>query len=194
MNFTIDVHCSPIYTHRLKQNGSFGQLAAPYGEPSRDDFIFASYAAATEWLEQNESYTLGGKAYLTCPATVSFEDPVLIIRPHRNSKPSQPVFSKSELKTLLIQRDERINSALVVDFDGFLHLLPLERSLLEGYPVRLETFIAGDSLPDVDTIYRLLLQGWFDHLTTGEIVYAHEVQDIDEEALTNAIRDVVSNI
>lgn len=112
----------------------------------------------------------------------------------KNSNPTH-LFTLEEIKELMRCADDSVNNQLVIDEDGYPHLV---HNAGEGnlYPVSIETWCAGNyyvgsnsSLSDAEPSYHLCLIGWVHYLETGTHFYDDNYQPIeDEEAFINRIR------
>lgn len=112
----------------------------------------------------------------------------------RNGKPSH-LFTKDEIEIQMRNADDRINNVLVIDEDGYAHVVEFNEAIYL-YPVRHESWQAGNiyvgkysSLATLEDDYISSLQGWLDYLTYGKHVYMDYVRDNNnEEILLSEIR------
>lgn len=103
------------------------------------------------------------------------------IRIRKVANPSH-IFTREDVELAMRNADDRKNNILVVDENGFIQILtaPVQ---LKSYPVRLETWHAGNlyvgkysSLSTLDNTYLLALQGWYKYLSIGQTVYSDYVE------------------
>jgi hypothetical protein len=191
MKFTIDVVKLIMTTHRLKKDGTFKEIS--FIDVLPDDMIFDTIQEAQFWKENQSEFQVVGKMIKANPTSTGMADSYLHIRSHRVGKPKQMVFSKQEVENVLKYGNDNIHNSLVVDFDGFVHLVPFEQAIT-GYAVRFETFQAGNgyvgsksSLNHLDGTYLALLEGWLDHLET------HDCEYRDSESRRSEV-DILSDI
>jgi serine/threonine protein kinase len=98
------------------------------------------------------------------------------IRLKRTGKPVH-LFTKLEIKEAMCKADDRHTNMLVIDENGFAHVIQdINRSFL--YPVRNESWGGGggfvgkySDLSTIDNDYLTSLQGWLSYLESGESVY-----------------------
>lgn len=112
---------------------------------------------------------------------------------HRKGKPSH-LFTETEIRTLMQQADDSKINKLVIDEDGFAHII---QDVSDGmfYPVSQESWGANlgyvgnnSSLSDLHDSYVLSLHSWLRYLRTGQRVYDDLwVSDIGLEDVINEI-------
>ena len=97
-------------------------------------------------------------------------------------KPSH-MFTKDELKDILINGDDHKNNYLVIDENGYFKLLQRSREKAT-FPVRFEGFKAFNnyvgkysSLNHLDNLYVMALEGWLQYLSRGTSVYMDYKRD-----------------
>jgi hypothetical protein len=88
------------------------------------------------------------------------------------------LFTESEIETLMRNADDEYNNKLVIDEDGYAHIVqnPKQGFL---YPVSQETWDAGNmyvgknsNLSDLHDSYVLCMHLWLAYLETGQYMYA----------------------
>ena len=95
---------------------------------------------------------------------------------HKNGKPTH-LFTQEEIGEAMRQADDRVHNVLVIDEDGYAHVISdVFRAL--SYPVRHEIWNAGNcyvgkysDLRTLGDMYVQSLEGWYDYLTHGHRVY-----------------------
>lgn len=200
MKFTIDAMNMIFTTHRLKKNGSFEKFQADSKVLLDDDMAFDSYQAAKAWKLGKDEVVIDGEKVKVNPGAISLTDTYLRIRPHRTNKPKQMVFTKSDVEEVLRNGNDEIHNVLVVDWDGYVHLLPFRQGK-EGYAVRIESFQAGNGyvgpksrLNHLNDTYLTLLEGWLTHLRTHDSVYRDYSSTRDEEEILKDIQDAYNSL
>ncbi|MCQ6281709.1 protein kinase [Bacillus sp. EB600] len=123
------------------------------------------------------------------------------MRPHRTEKPKNPYITKEDLKRVLIAGNEHDHNSLIIDFDGYLHLIPFNRARGGPYAVRFETFLAGNgyvgsqsSLNHINDTYLSLLEGWLEHLVGHDKIYRNYPSDQTKEKLIEKINEAINNL
>nr|WP_259549244.1 hypothetical protein [Heyndrickxia oleronia] len=195
MKYTIDIYKIIYTTHRLKKDGTFKPFKLSHEkELEEDDYTFDSYANAKIWLDNQDYVEASGEKIPVNPSSYGIADPSVRIRPHRTGKPKQKVFSKEQLKEVLLNGDDRINNSLIVNNDGFLKLVPFSQVRNISYAVRFETFDSGNgyvgkgaSLYNLDEIYLSLLDAWAIHLVSHDRIYKDHPSNQTEEELLKEI-------
>ena len=106
----------------------------------------------------------------------------------RTGKPSH-IFTKDEIKEAMRNADDRINNVLVIDEDGYAHVVEFSDKIFL-YPVRHESWQAGNryvgkysSLATLADDYISSLQAWLEYLTYGKHIYVDYVRDNNNEEL-----------
>ena len=102
----------------------------------------------------------------------------------RKNKPSH-LFTLDEIKKLMTDADDSKNNKLVIDEDGYAHIIT-NPGLAYLYPVSIETWCAGNgyvgqdsSLSDAEPAYHLCLSLWLDYLITNKKQYDDCYRQID---------------
>lgn len=106
----------------------------------------------------------------------------------RNGRPSH-LFTKEEIQYVMMQADDRVNNQLVIDENGYAHIINDTR-LSHLYPVSHEIWEAGNNyvgkyskLGTLDDNYISSLQNWIMYLETGKhqsADYVDEERNVDE--------------
>jgi hypothetical protein len=203
MKYTIDVAADSIWTtHRLKKDRTFKTFTGKHEKVIlEDDFTFDDYYEAKHWMSNHNFIEVEGEKIEVNPTVSGLTDPVASIRPHRISKPKQAYFSKEQLRKVLLSGNDNINNSLVVDFDGYLHLVPFKQAKEGPYAVRFETFVAGNgyvgeesNLYHLEDTYLGLLDSWSIHLVSHDMEYREHPCDQSKEELIKEIKEAIENL
>jgi len=105
------------------------------------------------------------------------------------------IFTKDEIKEAMIKADDRVDNQLVVDENGYVHIIQ-ELRYRNTYPVALESWDARNcyvgkysKLSTLDDNYIMCLQGWLSYLKRGSHIKVEYLQDTaDEEMLLKEIK------
>lgn len=202
MKYTIDVDNILTTTHRLKKEGIFKKYTGDHEKDIlEDDLTFDDYYDARNFKEKLEFVEIDGEKIKANPTSYGLSDPVLYIRPHRTGKPVQSYFTEDDLKRELLSGNDEINNSLIVDTDGFLHLVPFNQAKKGPYAVRFETFIAGNgyvgsesSLNHLEGTYLALLEAWSIHLVSHDKVYRDYYGGKSKEELINKIIKTIEGL
>lgn len=196
MRFTIDVFRAIFPEYRLKKNGTFGKINGKNSNViAEDDFTFDSLSEGEKWKREQKFIEVEGEKIEVNPTTGrGLGSYYVSVEPHRIRKPKQNFITKDQLKTTLIQGDDSVHNSLIIDFDGFLHLLPFEQAKNCPYAVRYESFQAGNGyvgsdsgMSHLDRTYLALLQGWSDHLASSKQIYRDYADNESEEEVVKEI-------
>ena len=94
------------------------------------------------------------------------------------------LFTKKEIEDVMRNADDRRNNQLVIDEDGFAHVV--DRKYGDLYPVSHETWCGYknyvgrySSLPTLDENYLDSLDAWLSYLREGTHVFCHEWQTME---------------
>lgn len=111
----------------------------------------------------------------------------------RKNKPSH-LFTLDEIKKLMTDADDSKNNKLVIDEDGYAHIIT-NPGLAYLYPVSIETWCAGNgyvgqdsSLSDAEPAYHLCLSLWLDYLITNKKQYDDCYRQIDVDKTIEEIK------
>lgn len=103
----------------------------------------------------------------------TFTEPYFSIIIHRSGVPEH-LFTQDEIETLMLNADDRTNNTLVIDAEGYAHILQAQ-DMTKFYPVVYETWCAGNNyvgryskLSDLESAYHYCLGQWYDYLKTNE--------------------------
>lgn len=200
MKYTIDLSDILHTTHRLKKDGTFKQFLGNHEkEILEDDFTFDNYSEARLWKNRQDFIEVDGRKIPVNPVSSHLSDPSVGIRPHRTGKPKQDYFTMDELRKVLLNGNDNYNNSLIVDFDGFLHVVPFKEALERGYAVRYETFGAGNgyvgresSLNHIEDTYLALLSAWSIHLHSHNKVYRDYPPTESEEEIIQEIKEAIA--
>lgn len=167
----------------LLEDGNIG-LPSQYNQP----FIFTSRKDVVETVKSvnnkvRDYYELAGFARPLHVSDFNMEFDLI-----KTQKPTH-LFTKEEIRELMYNADDRHNNKLVIDEDGYAHLVQdIDLGLL--YPVSHGAWIAGNNyvgryspLSTVESNYIDSLVCWLDYLKTGErqtCNYHESVENVDE--------------
>lgn len=111
----------------------------------------------------------------------------------RKNKPSH-LFTFDEIKQLMADADDSKNNKLVIDEDGYAHIIVIPGPAFL-YPVSIETWCAGNgyvgqnsSLNDAESVYHLCLSLWLDYLNTDEKQYDDYYRQVDVDKTIEEIK------
>lgn len=202
MKFTVDVKELLDTTHRLKKDGTFKEFTGSHPkELLDDDFTFDDFYQAQNWKKSQKFVEVDGEKIEVNPRSSSFGDPIVRLYPHRTGKPKKNFISLEELKTVLLSGDDSIDNSLIIDFDGFLHLVPFRQAKNGPYAVRFETFLAGNgyvgnesSLNHIENTYKALLQGWEIHLGCHDMIYMDYADSTSIEETKKEILEAIEKL
>lgn len=98
------------------------------------------------------------------------------------------LITKEQIKEVLVKGDDTVGNVLVVDELGYPHLINSSETLIQFYPVRLESFAAYNNyvgkfskLNHLEETYLICLKAWADHLNRDEFIYLDYNDKIDEK-------------
>lgn len=119
------------------------------------------------------------------------------IRLKRGSIPPVHLFTEEEIRQLMVDADDRRGNVLVVDEDGYAHIIP-DTSDADYYPVRLESWDARNNyvgkyskLGDLRGAYLRALECWHDYLETGQHQYTDYTELKDDREIVEKIRKIM---
>lgn len=198
MKFTINAEQLMEITHRLKKSGNFEKYTDDPTVIMDDDYTFESYSEAKQWKQAQSKVEIDDLEIEANPTSIGLGRTRIAIRGQRINKPKQKVFTKEQLRNVLLQGDDSVKNSLVIDKEGYIQLVPFERAKDAGYPVRFETFHAGNGYVgseydsnELENLYLTLLEGWVEHLTSGDTVYRDYSTGRSEEELFNIIDEKI---
>jgi serine/threonine protein kinase len=162
-----------------------------------DDALFSDFTALKQFLETIDDIIL---------VDTKLQDTSLLLRPYsyiieirRISAPSH-LFTIDELRSALINGNDRKQNTLVVNGQGYLHLFESEDAFdLLQFPVINETYqpygnYTGKytSLFDLEEIYGALLNSWHEHLKHGCRCRVDYFSPVDNEKTIKEILEYYS--
>lgn len=119
------------------------------------------------------------------------------IRWSRNGMPSH-LFTKEEIKKEMQKADDRKGNKLVIDEEGYVHVIPFHSVCGDIYPVAHEMWGAYknyvgkySSLTELDSAYIDSLGCWLEYLKTGEYQYCGENQFGNEDQIAEDIKQLM---
>lgn len=116
---------------------------------------------------------------------------------HKMQHPNH-LFTKSEIEVTLKAGDDSKNNVLVIDADGYAHLVENKEYQKSQYAVTHESYNAYNNyvgkystLNHLDDEYISSLQGWLRYLKTGRSVYVDyvDIENNDEDKLIKQIKE-----
>ena len=192
-------------TYRLKKDNTWEKQTDFKKYDPVTDKLFHHFYEAKKWLHINNPISVHGEIVdinkkMKDLLSDEYEFEIIV---HRIRKPLHPIFTKEELKNVLLDGDDRQSNYLVVDYDGYLKLIPdFALQDFQEYPVRFELFVAGggyvgpkSSLNHLDRTYHSLLEGWELHLQSGRSIYQeYATLKKSEEELKKGIMEIVNQL
>lgn len=127
----------------------------------------------------------------------TLEQPYFSIEIIKTGTPSH-LFSKEEIKELMIAADDRHDNILVIDEDGNARIIS-DRADTCVYPVVHHTWCARNvyvgkysTLPDLDSCYHYCLGKWYDYLLegVGQTMVDYEEHHETDEELVKKIKEI----
>ncbi|PWK92253.1 protein kinase-like protein [Hallerella porci] len=121
-------------------------------------------------------------------------DYTINIEIRKNINP-QRLFTKDELREVILAADDRLDNILVIDENGFAHIVQDDTFL---FPVRNSIWCHGNKyagkysdLNHLDKVYSYMLCAWLEYLKTGEHQYTSDcvIQTSDDEMI-NEIKQI----
>lgn len=117
-----------------------------------------------------------------------------IIRLKRGDIPPMHMFTEEEIRHLMIDADNRRGNVLVVDEDGYAHIVS-DTIDTDYYPVRLESWNVRNNyvgkyseLGNLRGEYLRALDCWYDYLKTGQHQYTDYTEQTDDKEIIEKIR------
>lgn len=196
MKFTIDFRKGLFSERRLKVDNTFKEIIDEK-KLHEDDLLFGEYSDARLWVDYNPTVTIEGVSYETGNSARKVGTPIIYIKFHRLTKPKKHLATKEEINEVLRNGDNEKYNMLVIDFDGQPKLI---QDVHRGYAVRFEGYGAkgnyvgrGISQHHVNKTYKLYLEAWLLHLTSGQMVFKdHLLDDSSEDELISKIKNAIS--
>ncbi|MER2295404.1 MAG: protein kinase [Desemzia incerta] len=165
-----------------------------------------NFNEAKLYLKQNGKFSFGknnlfiinsridlNKLYFLCEIKLPNQDNKSLVKDalevelKRNKKPTH-LFTKNEIKSVLLAGDDHQPNTLVINEFGVASLINPTEEKGRFYPVRLETFAPYNnyvgkysSLNHLDDTYLNCLSAWLDHLKYGKFIYSDHHELIDEK-------------
>lgn len=137
-------------TYRLKNDRSWQKIEDFETFNSDEDLLFSSYREAELFIQAKPQFEINGEPMDWIKYESShvgdfgstFHFKIIV---HQTENPKNRYPTKEQVKSVLINGDDDYNNFLVIDFDGFPNLIRrVAGTPLTGYPVRFETFNAGN--------------------------------------------------
>lgn len=194
--------------YRLQRDSSWKEISDFHICNESCDMVFNSHSEAVRWLKNNEIQIINGNTCSTSPYEAhtlgddthySFE--ILV---HRKTKPH--LFTRDELKQVLMHGDDTVHNSLYIDFNGYLKLKNINSQGdfigYSEYAVRNESYDAfngyvGKEFEDdyINTLYLNLLEEWEIHLNSGRSLYLdYDKSNLDEKAILAEIHRTLENL
>jgi hypothetical protein len=170
-----------------------------------EDMLFETIEEAIAWLNTNTEVNIDGEIVSTKPKTSfkagddRFHFEVIL---HREECPEH-IFTKDELRNVLLNGDDNKNNVLIVNLQGYFKLINrAELTYIRKYPVRYETFCSGNHYVGykleenlINNIYCICLEAWLMHLKTGRSIYKDYLsKELTEVELLKEIKGIYSEL
>lgn len=109
MLYTIDVGF--IYTeYRLKQDGTFKKFQGEhFKEVEEDDLTFSNFTEAKSIAKKIQKIEVAGETIDVDSSNIVSKS--VMLRPHRTGKPLNAIFTKEDVKQVLINGNDKINNS-----------------------------------------------------------------------------------
>lgn len=170
-----------------------------------EDMLFDTIEEAIAWLNTNTEVNIDSEIVSTKPKTSfkagddRFHFEVIL---HREECPEH-IFTKDELRNVLLNGDDNNNNVLVVNLQGYFKLINrAELTYIRKYPVRFETFGRGNHYVGykleedfINLVYCICLEAWLMHLKTGRSIYKDYLsKELTEVELLKEIKGIYSEL
>ena len=145
--------------------------------------------AAQKYSEDIRTH-LSEKGLALDPSDLYFQVEIKMVAPPKK------IFEMEELKSCILNADDRKNNTLVINADGSINIIS-GYCPKQVYPVALETWCAGNkyvgkysALPskEIEYIYKLALDGWYHYLNAK-----HHIS-VDHMSETISIKELIQKI
>ena len=145
--------------------------------------------AAQKYSEDIRTH-LSEKGLALDPSDLYFQVEIKMVAPPKK------IFEMEELKSCILNADDRKNNTLVINADGSINIIS-GYCPKQVYPVALETWCAGNkyvgkysTLPskEIEYIYKLALEGWYHYLNAK-----HHIS-VDHMSETISIKELIQKI
>lgn len=200
MLFTINI--DRFYpTHRLNKSGEFVDLEKRKSqEIDPEDMVFNSFHAASLYKSKMGEYVTVEGEQIACNTDESdLVGPIITINVHRTRKPKQKYFSREEINELLAKGNDDVHNSLVIDLDGFPHLVRPSDINREMFAVVYEAFGAGNGYighywekDRLEDLYESLLQGWHIHLCSSDTEFVQYNDGTKAAESIKAIEEILN--
>lgn len=196
-----------IDTYRLQKDHAWIQQSDFEAFNPDTNLLFDSFTEAESWLQLHNPITINGEIVDingngTSLSVDQYEFKIIV---HRMTRPKNPIFTREQLKTVLLNGDDNYSNSLVIDYDGYPQLVQhIDRTPahITEYPVRYESFSSGagyvgseESLNHLEEVYLALLEAWEMHLSTGCSVYCDcFIGEMTAEQLRTKIMETIHNL
>lgn len=200
MIFTIDIEDFSLL-YRLNKEGVFRNIRdRETTEVLPEDMIFDTYKSAKLYKSRMGKTVVVGDKEVNCNSDeYTLGEPYVTINPYRTENPKQSYFTKEQLNEVLLSGDDNRHNVLVIDFNGFVNLVPLHEADEEMYAVRYESFVAGNGYVgniwsefELEDLYESLLQGWCKHLYSYESIFVESTDGTKSEKSINDILEILN--
>lgn len=185
-------------SYRLQQDSSWKEIS-DFTITNPTDMLFKTHYDAEAWLKLNKNEISNKYVKFGDESNMFFE-----ILAHRFSKPH--LFTIKELQNVLAQGNDNINNSLIIDFDGYVKLIPTDTDIdfipYKKYAVRHETYDArngyvgkvfNDNL--FFNLYLNLLDKWLSHLICCRSLYLDCYKNnLNEEHLLFKIHSIYNTL
>lgn len=199
MIYTIDVGF--LYTdYRLKKDGTFKKFnGGHFKEVEVDDETFVSDSDAKFVASKINTIEVDGETINV--RTGQLGSMHIAVRPHRTGKPAKSIFTRDELKQVLLNGNDDSHNSLIIDFDGYPRLVTFNTTRTTPHAVRYESFQAGNGyvgpnskLNHLERTYLGLLDGWSSHLFCHDTIYVDYTDNFVEQEKLNEINNLIQQL
>ena len=203
MKFTIDVRIRHMGFFRFRKNKAFRKMSTRNHALQEGDWVGRSISEAYRQIDSiGSEISIGGQKIPTS-AEDGRDDFELIadLSPnvHRSQRPLMP--SRGQLAEVVRKADDSHNNFLLLDLDG--RFVIRDQNTMgsfrhKDWAVCHEAFIAGnhyvgikasEDITYIDGLYRDMLSGWLEHLSTGKInCFVSVAEDVNTSQLIAKIK------
>ncbi|WP_411679854.1 hypothetical protein [Clostridium thailandense] len=191
--------------YRLQKSGLWKEISDFHIYDVRTDMIFNTHSDAEHWLKSHQNQVINGIKCSTNPYEAHqlgddthYEFEILV---HRKTKPH--LFTREELRMVLMNGNDSVSNSLIIDFDGYLKLKNRmgfgDFIAYSNYAVREESYEAGNGYVGqdfddkyIDNLYLNMLDEWSSHLESGRSLY-HDYDEcnLDEKEILSKINNSI---
>lgn len=178
----------------LDKKGTFVSFRSMFNDPPLDDCFFVYDRFQSKKLKSQIINRINQYLHETSFEPLGVFGYTINIELHKNKNP-QRLFTKEELRDVILAADDRVNNILVIDENGLANIVQEDATL---FPVRNSTWCRGNNyagkysdLRHLDKVYSYMLCAWLEYLKTGEHQYTSDcvIQTSDDEMI-NEIKQI----